>query len=192
MDNIVITSWNVRGVNSSIAKLNLRSLVRESSANILLLQESKFQEWSDQMMHNVWDSKFYSWFAVISDGASGGLVTAWKNQEFSVIKKGESFHWLWCECTTYLGSFFHLINVYGPHEIEDKLIFWIEIGEIVEAADREPLCIMGDFNSVRFKEDRSGCIYNNRDSDFFYSFIENYNFIGGEWYQLHIYLVWSG
>lgn len=37
MEEIIITSWNVRGANSLVVKQNIRILVRESIENVLLL-----------------------------------------------------------------------------------------------------------------------------------------------------------
>lgn len=37
MNDLVITSWNVRGANNLVAVSNVRKLVKESKANVLLL-----------------------------------------------------------------------------------------------------------------------------------------------------------
>lgn len=41
----------------------------------------------------------------------------------------------------------------------------------------EPLCLLGDFNSIWNKVDRAGCIYSNRDSSLLNAFLEDHNLL---------------
>lgn len=119
-----IVTWNVRGINKKIATRNLRKLVRETKASILLCQETKNQRWSDSLLEEIWDSTNHGWLVVNSEGASGGLLISWDKQIVSLSLVQSSHSWLWCKATTDSGVEFSLINVYGPHEAEDKVRFW--------------------------------------------------------------------
>lgn len=69
MQDLSITSWNVRGANGVVARSNIRKLSKESKANILMLQETKCSSWSDHFMNSIWDSNLYGWQVVNSNGA---------------------------------------------------------------------------------------------------------------------------
>lgn len=44
MNLVRILSWNIRGVNNSVAQRNLRDLVGKSKAGIICVQETKREE----------------------------------------------------------------------------------------------------------------------------------------------------
>lgn len=88
-----------------------------------------------------------------------------------------SSNWMWCKGNNSSRKSFNVINIYGPHKTEDKISFWEDINKLAIENDSEPLCFIGDFNSIKFKEDRSGCIYNERDTVFFNSFIADHGLI---------------
>lgn len=73
---IIITSWNVRGFNNSISKRNVNRVIKETKANVILLQESKCQDGKDLELGHIWNYRNYGWSAKNSIGASGGLITS--------------------------------------------------------------------------------------------------------------------
>lgn len=146
-------------------------MIRDSKANILFLQETKCEEWSHDMLEKLWDSDIHDWQAVDSIGASGGLLISWNKQLFNLSPVESSQYWLWCKGSTNSGDNFNIVNVYGPHDIEGKQRFWNDLEYIHNLIDEEPLCLMGDFNSIRCKEDRVNCNYKRRDTVSFNDFV---------------------
>lgn len=131
MHNLILLSWNVRGLNNLVAQRNIRNLVRETRANLVFLQESKCQSWSAEDLDKILDLKAFDCLAVNSTGLSGGLVTIWLKADLSLSFKGSSSNWFWSEGLSSDGIKFNLINVYGPHEVRDKIKLWQDLHDIV-------------------------------------------------------------
>lgn len=74
MNNLIIASWNVRGTNNRTSISNIRRLLRESKANVMFLQETKCQQWTDLSLNPIWDSTNHGWIAINSRGAAGGIL----------------------------------------------------------------------------------------------------------------------
>lgn len=124
------------------------------------------------MIDNFWDSHNHDWWARDSIGAARGLLISWDKHLLSLTKVESSDHWLWCKGTMVSGEILNIVNVYGPHDSDGKPLFWNDLRKIHFLTDEEPICMMGDFNSIRSKEDKENCVYNNRDSMRFNNFLE--------------------
>lgn len=171
MNNLIIASWNVRGLNNRISTNNIRRLIMESRANVLFLQETKSQNWSNLVLNSIWDSSNHDWISIDSRGAAGGLLISWDKNALQIIKVDGTPHWLWGKGYLPTGEIINLVNIYGPHDAEEKKEFWIDLKKIHDSVVEEPMCAMGDFNSIRLEKDRSGCVYNHRDTQGFNSFM---------------------
>lgn len=121
--DLSFTSWNIRGLNRLIARKNLKKLILESKADVVIIQETKCSTWSDQITDTIWDSNHISWEAVNSTGSSGGLLCIWNKKvvNFSITKS--SMFWMWCKGAASEVSNFNLVNIYGPHRLEEKYQF---------------------------------------------------------------------
>lgn len=64
------------------------------------------------------------------------------------------------------------ININGPQELDQKRQVWRDLTDLVSTIDGEPICIMGDFNSIASKGERLNCIYGRKDSKDFGRFIK--------------------
>lgn len=71
-----------------------------------------------------------------------------------------SHYWILYKGETISGKIFHIVNVYGPHDYEEKQNFWEDLQKIHAETEGEPICFMGAFNNIRYRKDRSGCKYN--------------------------------
>lgn len=172
MNDLIIASWNVRGSNNKIAINNVRRLLKQFRANVPFLQETKCQLWTDLMLNSIWDSTNHGWISIDSQGSAGILLISWDKQLMNIVKFDGSPQWLWCKGYLQTGKTINLINIYGPRVLEEKQVFCNDLKRIHSSNSKEPICMMGDFNSIRRKEDRSGCIYNNKDTFSFNSFMD--------------------
>ena len=77
MEQLRIISWNCRGINNSITRRKLRSIIRDTHANFICLQETKCDNWNTLQQDSIWDSKMHEWITVDSVGLSGGLAMSW-------------------------------------------------------------------------------------------------------------------
>lgn len=97
MNNLILSRWNVRGINNKVAVNNVKRLLRDSRANILIFQETKCQDWSDRVLNSIWDSSNHGWITVNSVGAAGGLLLSWDKQFIHFLEVNRSQHWIWCK-----------------------------------------------------------------------------------------------
>lgn len=176
MQSIVISSWNVRGLGNDVAKANVRSLIKESKPLVLLIQETKCQDWSNNLLDTIWDASNHDWASVNAICLSGGLLTVWDSNFFDMNKQFSSNHILWCRGV--INSYnkrVNVVNVHGPLKDGEKVVFWSHLSKLVLDYGLEAICIMGDFNNIRDKKDREGCLYQDKDTEGFNLFIENHD-----------------
>ncbi|CAN0881138.1 hypothetical protein LINGRAHAP2_LOCUS14060 [Linum grandiflorum] len=149
-----------KAVASSKKERELRRIQIDGSfsdvGNRQTRRETKWQQCSDADVYFIWGNRRVEWAVKDSEGASGGLLTAWDNTIFNV-------------CGTWVGRFslvvilesmadgfrWCLVNGYGPCDRSLKQGFIIELREIVNWWQM-PLCLVGDFNLVRSVEEVSG------------------------------------
>lgn len=77
MDSISYVSWNVRGASNDTNRGNIRSLIQESRASLLCLQESKCQVWNERKIISLGMGGQSGWLEEPPQGQSGGLLTVW-------------------------------------------------------------------------------------------------------------------
>ena len=120
--------------------------------------------------------KLNEWNAKDAFGSAGGLLTCWdptkveghllnQNRYSITIKftcKNLDFMWI-------------LTNAYGPHEQVERRKFFTEVTQLRQV-HQEPWVLMGDFNAVRFTEDRRGKGNNASASKLFNKFV-NHNLL---------------
>lgn len=88
-----IVSWNCRGMGSKAKEEAMRSLIRQESPDILLVEETKMEESSFvQANRKFW--KKDGAHATSARGASGGLGSLWNPHKFSLISKTLNTHWI--------------------------------------------------------------------------------------------------
>ncbi|KAJ0488356.1 putative Endonuclease/exonuclease/phosphatase superfamily [Helianthus annuus] len=152
---------------------------------VMLVQTTKQGEVDVRGLSNLWGNRDFGWDAVSSVGQSGGLLCMWdkgifefsssvKKRNFIIIKgrlKGSN-------------ELISVMNVYAPQSIRAKQELWDEISAVM-VIEAGLWVVVGDFNAVRFREER-------RNSDFkpvcarnFNTFIHNlglleYNMVGNQ------------
>lgn len=71
---IKILSWNVRGLNETERRTSIKSLISKWRADIVCLQETKFEEWSPSWVNQLWGSRWVEWAELKSNRKSGGSL----------------------------------------------------------------------------------------------------------------------
>ena len=151
---IKILCWNVRGLNDLEKKKLIKGVVRNQKPNLVCLLETKVKEMSLQMVKSVGIGRFLIWASVDARGAAGGLLLFWDNrvmENLEVENGGYSISVRFRNCVD--GFSWIFFGVYGPVIGNEKEDFWEELGAIRGRWD-DPWCVGGDFNSVRFPEER--------------------------------------
>jgi exonuclease III len=156
LKNLVVMSWNVRGLGDS-EKCNL---VRESIAsiapNVACIQESKLHDITTFKAHSFLPTCLAVKFMHIpAAGTRGGVITAWNPDVLHLTSYAVHHHAL----TVHLrllasNSDIHITNVYAPSDHRDTPAFLdilLEIGASISG----PWLIVGDFNLIRDAKDKN-------------------------------------
>jgi exonuclease III len=120
MDHDKILIWNVRGLNSSARQDSVHTLVASSQIDIVCLQETKFAAVSRWVMLAMLGSDFSSFVEFPSNGASGGILVAWRNSVGSTGETRVDEHSFSVQFRLQDGQTWWLICVYGPQGSEEN------------------------------------------------------------------------
>ncbi|XP_021991952.1 uncharacterized protein LOC110888748 [Helianthus annuus] len=109
--------------------------------------------------------------AVDSVGLSGGLICMWDEDFFQMEESNKNRNFLHIKgrmvgCNEYV----NFLNIYMPQGITAKKDLWDALSVIVNSLDGLWI-IGGDFNSVRFREERRNCSFKSSCANNFNSFI---------------------
>jgi len=69
-----LLSWNVRWLSEGDKRLGVRNLLRQWKADIIYLQESKFELISRSVVCSLWGCQHVDWCYSSSRGASCGIL----------------------------------------------------------------------------------------------------------------------
>ena len=109
---------------------------------------------STQLVKSVGVGRFLNWASVDARGTARGLLLIWDNrvlENLEVESGGYSISARFRNCSD--GFSWIFFGVYGPVIGSEKEDFWEELGAI-RGLWEDPWCIGGDFNVVRYPEER--------------------------------------
>ena len=98
--------------------------------------------------------RFVDWVAINATGASGGSLIFWDSGVLQLVDKEESQSSLSCKFRNCEDNLIWIFTgIYGPTTREGRNHLWEDLGAI-RGLWREPWCIRGDFNEIRFPTER--------------------------------------
>ncbi|KAI5405621.1 hypothetical protein KIW84_052410 [Lathyrus oleraceus] len=175
---MIIVSYNIRGCGCKAKLRSLRKLICDSKADVCFIQETKIHAIDGISLDSFWNDSTAEWSSKWAVGRSGGILTVWKKNSFSLVASfvGEGFlgiHVLWS------GINLFLVNVYSSCFIEKKRVFWARLVEFKSKFPEGLWCVGGDFNSVRVKAERKGISnnFNIKEAEDFEGFISSMNLV---------------
>ena len=81
-----ILSWNVRGLNAVDKRVAVKSIIKKSRADVVCLQETKMEVLGDEVVREVWGSRFIEWVSLPARGSAGGILLGWDKRV--VVREG--------------------------------------------------------------------------------------------------------
>jgi len=84
---INLIAWNVRGLNCPNKRGDVKWVLRSFTFDVAILQESKLDVVSRQVVISLWGRRPSEWLYLPSVGHSGGIIVIWDPQ---VLELGES------------------------------------------------------------------------------------------------------
>ncbi|XP_022032258.1 uncharacterized protein LOC110933336 [Helianthus annuus] len=169
-------SLNIRGLGEGGKNKAgwIKNLKRENGIDFIALQEIQFRDISGIEFEKFWGAGKFEMDHVPAAGRSGGVVSMW---DPGILKVQDSFKHANFLLTrgTLKGSnqVINIVNVYAPHKVPQKKALWDDIGGGgVMGSHPGWWVILGDFNAVRFKEERRNSIFNSKCASIFNDFID--------------------
>ncbi|XP_022019896.1 uncharacterized protein LOC110919958 [Helianthus annuus] len=139
----------------------------------MAIQESKLAAVDDVVLAKIWGGRGFSSASVDSSGLSGGLICIWDPSVFSYVDCSKNRNFLLVNgFLKGCGSPICIINVYTPQGISAKKDLW-DLLEGIVSGYSGLLVLIGDFNAVRFPEERLNSMFKPRCAGNFNSFIFN-------------------
>lgn len=173
MDSQIFLSWNVRGASNVTSRANIRSVVMESKASFLCIQESNCQSWSKKALFSLGLGDNIRWLAVPASGVSRGILRVWNKQVFEVLNMMTASNWaLFHGYFKASNSPFACFNIYAPQSPSEKVSLWNLLIELISQLIDIPVLLFGDFNCVLHSSEKENCSYRLLDSKAFKVFLE--------------------
>ena len=152
--NLRIISWNVRGLNNREKRRRVHNSLRMWKGDVVCLQETKMESISTGVVRSIWGSPFVGWDFQAAEGASGGMLLMWDKRVVEQLDVAKGVFTLSCKFKCMESDLEWMYSgVYGPNRDSDKNLLWEELADIGSWWSL-PWCVGGDFNVVRFPNER--------------------------------------
>ncbi|GJX74901.1 RNA-directed DNA polymerase, eukaryota [Tanacetum coccineum] len=163
--------FSMEGLGSKTKKEWIKELCNNHKLSFIAIQETKMEKMSHMDVKFMWGNSNYDFVYSDSLGNSGGILCIW---ESSIFKKdyatiSDNFvavYGTWIPCNVKV----LLISIYAPQQPAHKRDLWVYMSTLLGRWSGEVI-IMGDFNEVRFKEERRGSGFNQSGARVFNQFI---------------------
>lgn len=146
----------------------------------MLSVESKLEVVNSRIIKATWGNSSCNWDYAKSEGSSSGIISIWNPAVFRKVSS-------WC-CKYFLVTSGYLvedgkdrtvINIYAPNYATSRNDLWDQLSILIEQRKDECLCLIGDFNSIHSRSERSGSgsYWNRGDIANFNNFILDNNLV---------------
>ncbi|EOY16579.1 Uncharacterized protein TCM_035385 [Theobroma cacao] len=145
-----------RGLGRGEKKRALRKLLRIEKPSMVFIQETKIETVSRNLFSRLWNGEEIVGKVVEADGRSGGIISLWQKNffELEVCKMERNFLMIIGRVKG-IDAKCGFINIYAPNDEGKRRDLWIELSELMNNT-KVWWILRGDFNTVRFEEERIG------------------------------------
>ncbi|XP_071694260.1 uncharacterized protein [Rutidosis leptorrhynchoides] len=155
----------------------VKGLISNENLDIAVFQETRCKKLDDAWVYSLWGSSDVGYIQKEVIGKSGGMLVIWDAKRFVVDSVGGNEFYLAIR-GKWVGTGFEstIINVYGPHNDNDKNRMW-EALDILLGNHDSGWVLCGDFNEVREQSDWLNCVFHQHCARRFNEFIVRNNLI---------------
>ncbi|KAJ0901627.1 putative RNA-directed DNA polymerase [Helianthus annuus] len=166
-------SININGVTDRRKGLWIRKIKRQVKADFVGIQETHQAGLSDFAIRSFWDRSNMCAAAVDSVGRSGGLLSIWNPDVFTVdqVVKNQRFLLLSGVLSGVDGRV-NVIKLHAPNDPVNRRSLWADLLELI-GQSMELWILLGDFNDVRSEEERVNWRFDRGAMEAFNGFIDN-------------------
>lgn len=162
---------NIRGIRGDGKVGWIKGLKVSNNIHFLAIQETKLNENTWFNMASVWGRTVFESEQVFSMGTSGGLVSIWDPCMFKKISVHKNRHYLMVVGVLVVtGECINIVNVHAPNDPSSRRTLWLELSQLKRLFHGLWL-FMGDFNDVRYEEERVNSDFVHTNARHFNSFI---------------------
>jgi exonuclease III len=79
-----VAGWNLWGFDQSGRKTQLKDFIKKEVLDIIFLQETMRQDFTDQELRGLVNGEVFHWHWRLAAGRSGGMLMAVKDKAFEV------------------------------------------------------------------------------------------------------------
>lgn len=157
---ITVFSWNVRGLGQRQRCDDVLTELIAQRPSIVVLQETKLEDVDPSKRRAFLPSRLSNFATRPSNGASGGILTAWDMSTLTLSSTSELQFSLTMAFTLNAdGSALSVTNVYAPTASSEKPAFLEEL-TMLAASVVGPWMLIGDFNLTRSPVDKNNSAFN--------------------------------
>ena len=165
-------NWNARGLGLATKRRYLRDLLSDNHIDFVSIQETKKELFHDRSLRAL-SNTITKWIVKPSEGASGGLLLGFNDSLFTLISSYVKDYSITVHVKNKIDNFeWCFTTVYGPLTVASRRDFLLELNDLCSLGI-DAFLILGDFNMIRRRSERSGNSYNHVISNRFNSFIRN-------------------
>jgi exonuclease III len=155
-----VAGWNLRGFVRSGRKTQLKDFIRKEALDIIFLQETMHQDFTDQELRGLVNGEMFHWHWRPAVGRSGGMLMGVKDEAFEVGAIDQGVFFLSAAIYHRASKFkFEAIGVYGPADHSKSVDFLVELEAKVQRYSM-PVLVFGDFNLIRGAQDKNNANIN--------------------------------
>jgi exonuclease III len=170
-------SWNIRGIDAPGRKKCITDTLAKSHASIVAFQETKKESFSASYLDSISIGRNFVWNSLPAKGTAGGILVGVDSDLFEIIAWDIKVFSVSCILKNKVDSrVWRHISVYGSPYEEGKEEFLSELHTLF-LDNNLPTLVSGDFNLVRFQEDKSNGVVNQKWCDKFNAWIEIWGLI---------------
>ncbi|XP_071687533.1 uncharacterized protein [Rutidosis leptorrhynchoides] len=149
----------------------VRRLIVKEKPSFMALQETKLHLVDLNWIQSLWGSGNCNFIQKEMVGKSGGQLLIWDTIEFEAIDVINADFFMGVKGVwKSSGVSFNIVNVYGPHDDNNKKSLWNSLHNLIDASD-EAWLLCGDFNEVRNQNERLNCDFIDHRARLFNDFI---------------------
>ncbi|XP_022008026.1 uncharacterized protein LOC110907340 [Helianthus annuus] len=166
-------SVNSRGIGN-VGKVSwLKGMVGKYNVDFLAIQESMLIDGKVFDFSKIWGNKDFGVEAVGSTGKSGGLISIWNPKKFCKVSLVCDRNFLITSGTLVEdGLVINMVNIYAPQKVGEKRQLWDRLKVLMQGT-LGMWIILGDVNTVRWKDERRNSKFNSVMAKNFNMFIDD-------------------
>ncbi|XP_021996047.1 uncharacterized protein LOC110893239 [Helianthus annuus] len=153
------SSLSIRGILGGGKSMWVKELRLNNNIGEIALQESKLESVSRANLVGFWGNNSFEFCYTGSVGLSGGLIWMWDPDSINIEVFVQNRCFLIIRGTlSGNGPVINMVNVYAPQNTEAKCQLWNELSILIRSYEGKWI-LTGDFNAVRFIEERKNSYF---------------------------------